>query len=135
MKTRGKRGFRKLQFDEAFSYAAEEAAIAEELDGALTDLERKLLEEARGALANRLTPAFRQSSGPFESMVRKAAAAWMDANGGSMPNISDFIRNFQSRPDAKRARKFGPVAGDSAIRKILRKMGMRGEPGRPRRTP
>ncbi|HEY8592048.1 MAG TPA: hypothetical protein VIL42_04185 [Sphingomicrobium sp.] len=102
-KPHGRGGFKELSFDEAFDHAVEEAEIAEELQGPLTDVERGLLAEARKSLANRLTPAFRQSSGPFKSMVRREAKAWMSQHGGAMPNISEFIRHFQSSAGPPRA--------------------------------
>jgi hypothetical protein len=127
----GKRGFRRLSFDEAYPHAERAIEIRERLTGPLSPEDRDSLQAELRAVDNKLTPAFRQSSGPFRSMVRKAAKVWIEQRGG-MPNISDFIREFQSREDAVRHRSCGPVpASDDAIRKILREMGVRGRSGRP----
>jgi hypothetical protein len=127
----GKGGFRRLSFDEAYPYAERAIDIREKLAGAVSAEDRDRLQAELRAIDNKLTPAFRQSSAPFRSMVRREAKAWMAQHGGAMPNISEFIRHFQSRPHTIRHRATGSVrATDDAIRKILRGMGIRGEPGR-----
>jgi hypothetical protein len=127
-----KRGFHKLSFDDAYSEAEKAVEIEEKLSGSLASDDRDRLQAELRAIGNKLTPAFRQYSAPFRSEVRKEAKAWMAQRGGAMPNISEFIRHFQSLPSAERLRKFGKLAAtDSAIQKILRDMGIRGKAGRP----
>lgn len=127
-------GFRRRTFDEAFSMWCEAEAIRDELARPLARGERAERRTRLRGLENMLVPAARQSSAAFERMVLSEAKAWTERHGG-MPNISAFIRHFQSLSCATRLRwKSGKLArsGDAAVRKILRKGGFRGERGRPR---
>jgi hypothetical protein len=134
---RRKGGFHPLSFDAGFAAAVSVEEIRQELSGPLPPHEREEKRSALRSLENKITPAARQSSAPFERMVRSEAAAWSKQHGG-MPNISDFIRHFQSLACARRLRwtadKLTP-ATDDAIRKILRNAGFSGSRGRQRNGP
>jgi glycerol-3-phosphate O-acyltransferase len=131
----GKGGFKKLSFEEAFPLSSQlEEAIAH-LSAASTDSERAHWSGTVQALGNRITPACRQAAASFHSAIAKEAIVWAKQHGG-ISNIADFIRHIQALDSVSRVRrksgKVVPIQPDT-VRKVLRKIGVQGQRGRPRK--
>lgn len=130
-----KGGFRALTYDAAFDTAVERENAISMAKIARNAAEREFWRNQIRVRGNQITPAWRQASAPFASMVRAEAAAWIEVHGG-MPNVAEFIKHFQSLACATRLRWMSgrlEHASDDAVRKILVRGGIHNPRARPKR--
>lgn len=123
-----------LSFDEAFAAACKLLADERKLMSSRCCSERAKLRKQIKALDNRITPAARQAAIAAHRTILEIAQQDLALHGSF--NRARVLRGIRARQAAGRLyRGSGRTRqlSDDAIRKLLRKYGFRGKPGRPKK--
>ncbi len=127
-----RRGFRRLSFEEAWPKAVDHFIALEAAEVATTPEECERFNATAKSLGNRISPAAKQAVSPMIADIRREVSEWKRTHPGPL-NVSQFIAHFSSLPQSVRHYRAGgtsPLKPD-ALRKILRRLGYIGRPGRP----